>query len=138
MNMDRKTLNTLAQNIRMLMKHYQQSQEALAKKTGISQKTICNMINPGATKKGPAIDNVTAIAKAYGLETWHLLVPNQPIETLLSKSIEKLIDNYTLVSNEGRQNLDRISEREVHYCSIEQKTISKDEGSTIHKHTNSH
>lgn len=115
MQMDHTTLTNLSKNITLLMGHHKHSQEKLAIKAGISQRTICNMLTPGATLKGPNIENIAAVAAAYNLEVWHLLIPNQPIEVLLNKSIETLVHNYNAVDKGGRQNLERISEKEVVY-----------------------
>lgn len=121
--MDHKTLTTLAENIEKLRRYHDLTQMELAIKSSISQKTISNILNPGSTKNGPTLENVAAIAAIFNLETWHLLVPNQPIDVLISKSIEKLIDNYTHIDNEGRQNLERISENEVRYCSSKEAIV---------------
>lgn len=122
--MDNNTLKCLSDNLRLLMDHHKQSQEDLAVKSGLSQRTISNMLTPGATKKGPNIENISAVARAYKLETWHLLIPGQPIELLLSKSVEKLLENYTKVEKHSRDNLDRIAENELRYCMQDKKIIN--------------
>lgn len=66
-----------ARNLKILMNHHQDDQNKLAKKSGVSQKTISNMLNPGDSN-APNLKNIARIAKAYKLQTWHLLYPNAP------------------------------------------------------------
>ena len=124
MKMDKNTKNILARNVRLLMEHREMRQKQLEIKSGVNQKTISNIINPNATKNGATLENIAAVAKAFNLEAWHLLVPDQPIEVLASKSMEKLVNNYAKVDSGGRKNLDRISENEVRYCTPVKKTIN--------------
>ena len=138
MQMDHDTLANLSKNIRLLMKYHGDSQEKLAIKSGVAQTTIGNMINPGRTKKGPTIENVATVAEAYDLEAWHLLIPGQPIEVLIDKSIENLVHNYNVVDEGGRKNLERISEKEVAYNAHSKeidKISSENTYNRIHKRT---
>jgi len=73
------------------------------------------MLNPDSTKNGPTLKNITAIANAFSLSSWQLLIPNQPIDVLKTKALEKLVKNYSSIDAEGRKNIDRISENETRY-----------------------
>ena len=83
--------NIVADNINRLMDHFEMTQTLLAKKTGISQKTISNVLNPG--RAGSITTNtVEKLANFFNLEPYHLLIPNLPIDELLHKRIEKVIE----------------------------------------------
>lgn len=47
-------------------------QEDLAKKAGISQRSISNMLDP--EKNMPRLDQIEKVAKAFDLATWQLLL----------------------------------------------------------------
>ena len=49
------------------------TQCALAKASGIDQKTISRILN---AKNSPSIDVLSSISDALGLQLWQLLVPN--------------------------------------------------------------
>lgn len=87
---------------------------------GVDQKTVWNAINPD---KSGAVTSKTIelIAKVFDLEPYHLLIPDLPIEELNSKRLEKIIDAYTHIPLDGRENIARIAENEVRY-SIQPKT----------------
>ena len=122
--MDENTKEILSNNLKLLMKNKKCTQVVLHQKSGVDQKTISNIINPDATKNGPTLVNITAVANAFGLETWHLLIKDLPIDVLLSKSLEKMVHNYVTIDKSGRENLERIAKNEVRYCS-EQQTKDK-------------
>jgi hypothetical protein len=96
----------------------------LCKKNGddINQKTVWNVINP---EKSGAVNSKTieSIAKVFGLEPYHLLIPNLPIDELTSHRIEKMIANYAQSPKDGRENIARIAENEVRYCHKQQDKI---------------
>jgi len=104
----------LAHNLKRLMEHHADTQHTLANRSGISQKTISNMINPG-DGKSPNLENVSKAASAYRLETWHLLYPNAPIEILTNSSIEKLVHNYVVGDKAAREAITQVSEITAKY-----------------------
>lgn len=111
MNKDAKTF---AKNLRILMEHHGDTQKALEKRSGVSQKTISNMLNPG-DERSPNLDNIALIAKCYRLETWQILIPNAPIEVLTHQNLVNLITNYLTVDNESRITLEKVAENAARY-----------------------
>jgi transcriptional regulator with XRE-family HTH domain len=110
----------LARNLRLLMDHYQLGQKELEKKSKVSQRTISNVLRPGS------IDSITSetiekLADYFQLEYYHLLIPDIPLEELLSKRIEKVIECYSQMSSDGRENVERIAENEMRYSAISEK-----------------
>lgn len=97
----------------------------LCQKNGekIDQKTVWNVVNPD---KSGAVSSKTieSIAKVFGLEPYHLLIPDLPIDELTNQRIEKIIQNYIQSPLDGRENIARIAENEVRYCHQQQKIIN--------------
>jgi transcriptional regulator with XRE-family HTH domain len=109
---------TLSNNVQRLMEyHGNMPQTELAARTGISQRTISNVLNPGSVGS-ITTKTIELLADFFNLEPYHLLIPNLPIEELLNKRIEKVIECYTQSSSDGRENIKRIAENEVRYSAI--------------------
>lgn len=103
-------------NLKLLMDHYSDVQTSLAKKTGASQKTISNMLNPG-DDRSPTLANIALVAKAYKVPTWLLLTPNISIQQLLFKKTESLIEIFNAVDDDARNIILRTAEKEFQYNS---------------------
>lgn len=135
MRMTKNLKTTIADNVTRLMIHHggmvgkdRMSTDDLAKlckKNGgkTDQKTIWNVVNPD--KSGNITTaTIESIAEVFNLEPYHLMIPNLPIEELTSKRIEKVITCYAQAPVDGRENIARIAENEVRYCTNHQKTIN--------------
>ena len=110
-SMEKKPLprRVLARNLRHLMRLQGISETELAKKAKISQKSVNNIVNE---VHSPKLDIVESLAAVFGLNAWHLIMPNLPEDLILSPTISKLFDSYTKATPEGRQLIDMIAERE--------------------------
>lgn len=104
-------------NLRILMEYYKDTQTSLSKKSGVSQKTISNMLNPGDINS-PNLANVALIAKAYKLQTWHLLYPNAPLDILINTSIEKFVENYAHADKDIREAWAQVAEVSIKYKKV--------------------
>lgn len=104
--------DSLAHNVALLMRLHGYDQTHLAKLSGVNQKTISNVIN---TRNAANIDKIDAIASAFGLDAWHLILPNLPEEIASGGSIEQLVRNYIAADHDGREYITRVSEREADY-----------------------
>lgn len=71
----------IARNIKALREHSHLSQAALAKRAGVSQRTVSNIENPEA-ETTPTTDRVEAVASAFGLQLFHVAMPI-PLEILV-------------------------------------------------------
>jgi len=107
----------LAKNVRKLMSFNNDTQVTLAKKSGISQKTISNIINAD-DDKSPNLKNVAAIAKAYKIQVWHLLYPNAPLDILKNDTVEKLVGNYVITTAQGRNAIMSVCEATSSYSAM--------------------
>lgn len=104
---------TLARNVRTLMRANQMSERDLASKAKVAQKTVNNILNQ---TKSPTLETVDKIARVFGLNLWHLIMPDLPDELLKpNSSIAKLYTSYRDASPEGRNMIDRVAEREAQY-----------------------
>lgn len=99
-------------NIRMLMEAAQESQHSLAKRLGWKQSTLSNLLSG---RHNIAIERAEAIAQAYGLEGWHLLLKDLPRDLAKSKTIGRLFSDYMSASDEGKEHIGMVAEREARY-----------------------
>jgi transcriptional regulator with XRE-family HTH domain len=107
-----------SKNLRILMEYHEDTQITLSKKSGVSQKTISNMLNPG-DNNSPNLAKVASIAKAYKLQTWHMLYPNAPLDILINTSIEKFVENYAHADKDMREAWARVAEVSNKYKKVD-------------------
>lgn len=68
---------TLAANVRRLMDAEHLSQQALAKRAGVSQRGVSYVLNyRDEHDRHPSTETVEALARAFGLQAWQLMAPN--------------------------------------------------------------
>lgn len=107
----------LAANLQRLMDHYGLSQAELARRSGVAQRTISTLLNdedPNASN--PRAKTLEQLATYFGIPAWQLLVPDMPLELLVSHQLTKLVENYRDAPDEGRATVDRIAQSEVRYA----------------------
>ena len=109
-----KTHEIIAANVDKLMKHKQMRQSEFAKKTGVSQRTISNALKPGSVGS-VTMDTVEKIAFYFGIEVYHLLIPNLSVNDLVDIRIEDVIAKYTQASEHGRKEIIRTADNEFRY-----------------------
>lgn len=98
---------SLARNVKALRVAVGWSQEDLRIRAGISQKSVSNMESPHKTGS-PYLDNIEAVAGAFNLEAWQLLIPWLPDELARNQRLVKLVRGYAQISDEGRETIDKI------------------------------
>lgn len=105
------TRETLARNLAALMAETGWNQVELSRRSGVSQRQISNILRQ---ETGCSIEHADAIAKAFGLHGWHLIMPTlrRDIET---GALTRLVDRYASSSVEGRAAIDRVAELESRY-----------------------
>ena len=106
------TIQTLSINLKHLMLMYGYTQEQLVKRSGVSRRTI------GSALKGEnatSIEKAEKLANAFGLEGWHLIMPNLPRDIEETKHLSDLVKNYIASSNDGKEMIERVAEREAKY-----------------------
>lgn len=123
--MQREIALAFAHNLQRLMDHHGLSQAELARKTGVGQSTLSKLLNTDdPSAMNPRSSTVEQLADFFGVPGWQLLVPDMPLELLLSKRFTKLIENYRDAPAEGRKQVERIAESEVKYA-VAESVLSK-------------
>lgn len=109
----------LADNLRRLMEASGDSQVKVAKRGGLSQRNVGNVVTYGTTHStSPTVRTVDGLAKAFGLSPWMLFVPDLPLDLLETSRLDTLISNYIACADAGRSNIERTADSEVRYAAI--------------------
>jgi transcriptional regulator with XRE-family HTH domain len=103
------TRDTLAKNLRTLMTIRDWTQVQLSEKSGVSQTMISSILRANA---GCSVETADALAHAFGLNGWHLLMAGLTEDLLKSKAVQKLLDSYVNASPEGQALIDAMATRE--------------------------
>jgi transcriptional regulator with XRE-family HTH domain len=72
----------------------------LEERSGVSHRQIRNILN-GAS--APTTETVDALAKAFGLQGWHLLLPNLPDDLANGHALAQLVDGFINSDVDGRE-----------------------------------
>jgi transcriptional regulator with XRE-family HTH domain len=111
------TTEAVAKNLRRLMDVNGLTQVQVAKRAGVSQRHISNVLNAVSE---PGIEKINKIARVFGLHGWQLQMPNLPEDMLVGGVVTRVIDALTQASPEGREMIGRLAEREAHYSKQKQ------------------
>jgi transcriptional regulator with XRE-family HTH domain len=106
------TRQTLARTLRLLMDKTGLSEAEVARRAAISKKSVNNLLH---ARHAPNLDHVDAVAGVFGLNLWHMILPNLPDELLTSKSIDELIVRYSRADARGRESIDLVAEIAADY-----------------------
>jgi hypothetical protein len=106
------TLSNLARNLTTLMRITGWNQSEVSRRSGgaVSQRHISDIL------KGTAdctTEMANDIAKVFGLQGWHLIMPNLPEDLVNSPSIQKIVEAYIKADESGREFLDAAAQREL-------------------------
>lgn len=107
---DRKRRETVAANLRALMDKRDWSQEETAKRAKLSQRHISNMLNK---KTSSSFETLDAVASAFEIPGWMLLLEQIPVELLDSQKIPSLIASYSAAGRDGRLLIETLADREA-------------------------
>ena len=94
------------------------SQRDLASKSGISQRQISNILTMSTSC---SVETAEALAKPFGLQGWHMALPNLPADLVQSTSIARLVSAYIAGNEAARDYLDSIATRELANGTTKQK-----------------
>lgn len=100
------TRRVLARNLRALMDQRGWDQGTVAKHSGVSQKTVSNMLR---MEGSPRVESVQRVAEAFEIQGWQL------IAATIDTSLKHLLDAWVDASDEGRAHILRVAEREAEY-----------------------
>jgi transcriptional regulator with XRE-family HTH domain len=108
--------DTFAQNLRVLMHHESLSMPSLAKLSGVSGRMIAYILTKERT---PTIEIADAIAKAFRLEGWQMMIPDFATTRTSSAKLSELIHHYAQSTEQGRKFISHVAEQESKYASTE-------------------
>lgn len=118
--MQREIALALAHNLQRLMDHHGLSQAELGRKSGVGQSTLSKLLNLNdPSTMNPRASTLEQLADYFDIPGWQLLVPDMPLELLLSRRFTKLIENYRDAPERGRAQVERVAEGEVNYAVAE-------------------
>ena len=113
---DQPPRETLAKNLRFLKERFGYTDAKLGKASGVAPKTINNMYN---SRTDVQLEKVDAVAKVFGLNLWHMIMPNLPDEYENLADFDALYDDWVKSSSEGRKHILMVAERESKYNTSE-------------------
>ena len=85
------------------------TQMELSKKSGVSQRMISSILSE---ESGCSVETADALAHAFGLHGWHLIMPGLTEDLLKSRAVQDLFESYITASPEGRALIDAMAVRE--------------------------
>lgn len=102
--------DTVADNVRALMRARGWSERKLADRSGVSQKTINKILNRASA---PTITTLDRVSAAFGLRSWYLMIPDLTAYMATDGDLERLVWAYLQADSEGREFIQRVAEREI-------------------------
>lgn len=110
--MDHSALAILAANVKRLRDAEGWSQPDLARVSGVAQTTISAIEN---AKHKASIEKVESLARAFRMPTWALLMPDIDPALFRGNGLNKIVNAYIALPQDGRNEIARVSEREARY-----------------------
>lgn len=104
------TEQNLARNLAFLMVRKGWTQEQVAAKAGIVQKTVSNVLT-GAHKT--TIETAEALGRAFGVTGWHMISPYLIKDVEGDGTLARMIDGYMFAPADAQQIVMQIVEREA-------------------------
>ncbi len=105
-----RTREILVRNLKTLMDLRGMSQRELATTSGVSQGQLSAILND---KSACSIETAEALARAFDLHGWHLLLHNLPKELVDSPKVGQMVEGYLKLNGEGREFIDAAIRRET-------------------------
>lgn len=102
--------DNLRANLAMLVDKKGWSIEELARRSHVSSRMIHFILKDERTA---SIEIAEKLARAFGLEGWHILMPNLERDLVDSPTISRLFNGYQKASSDGRALIDQVVTREA-------------------------
>jgi len=94
------TRETVAANLKALLRTRNWSQAELARQAGLPTRTVNSVVNcEGAC----TVETAEKLAAPFGLHGWHLLIPHLPDDLVSSPSLSSLVESYAELSENSRE-----------------------------------
>jgi transcriptional regulator with XRE-family HTH domain len=104
------TQSSVAKNLRALMDSSGWNQSELARRSGVSQRHISDILS---NRSNCTVPLANALATPFGLNGWHLLLPDLPTDLVASPAIARLVSAYINADADGREFMDAAAAREA-------------------------
>ncbi|CAM4281051.1 XRE family transcriptional regulator [Stenotrophomonas lactitubi] len=119
----------LADNVRRLMEAGGETQAKVAKRAGLSQRNVGNVVTYGKTHEtSPTVRTVDGLAAAFGVPAWMLFIQDVPLEVLTAQRLNQVIQDYIAAPEPGRTNIERVANAEVRYAGLPTGALSTKAG----------
>lgn len=112
--MDNKTRKIVAHNIKRLRISKNWNQTELGKRAGVGQTTVSSIENPDG--KSPTLEILAALAKAFDVPEWTLLVDGSCLDAQQLRTLDHLIHTYADLPESGKSQVQRVAEAEERYA----------------------
>lgn len=112
--MDDETRRALSSNVSVLMLSKGWKQPQLAQHAGIAQTSVSNIVRPDSGKS-PTLSSIQAVAVAFRVPPWMLLIPDIPPTLLKSRDLQKLVASFIRLEKAGAEQVARVAEAEARY-----------------------
>lgn len=106
-------MQIVSKRVRFLRDTRGWTQDYLARKAQVAQKTISNIEHGGGEGRDTLkLKNLEKIAKAFGFELWVFLIPDDEFirNPIVSKQLGDLISFYLQSTVEGKQDICKVAE----------------------------
>lgn len=101
-----------ARNLRMLKRAFRLPVKVIAARSGISERMIGYLLTG---ERKPTEETAEQIGKVFGLNGWQMLYPNLTEDLARRGKLEKLLQAYGAASDEGKEHIEMVAEREAKY-----------------------
>lgn len=95
-------------NVRRLMTAMEWSEHDLAKKSGVSQKAINNLLNRAT---GCTITTAEKLARPFGLSGWQLMIEEVPADEAFANTLTQVVRKFLRADEKGREFILSAAER---------------------------
>lgn len=113
------TFEILVGNVRSLLEERGWSEAELARQSGVSQKTVNNIVSNRDKSASTKISTVESIAKGFGVTTAQLLTEDVALASSnqhnLAEEVGEVIQCFLSATLEGRQTIKRIARHEAKF-----------------------
>lgn len=97
---ERQVIDLVSANVRRLMTAMEWSEHQLAKKSGVSQKAINNLLN---RTTGCTITTADKLARPFGLTGWQLMLEDIPADAAFGGTLTQIIAKFLKADTKARE-----------------------------------
>lgn len=103
-----RVIGLVSSNVRRLMKARDWSEHDLARKSGVSQKAINNLLNQVT---GCTLTTAEKLAAPFGLNGWQLMVEEIPADAAFASTLTGIVVKFMRTDEKGRDFIRAAAER---------------------------